>query len=134
MRLTLLACCLLFAGATISTSISAAEEPAQTKAKKGKKGPDSAVDERFLSGSALADLFPDTQISHVNPDSGADVIMFFHADGKLSGSATQRRGSRSGTSAPLRAIGLSPREERSALPAIKSVSSASIWRGGDRIN
>jgi hypothetical protein len=103
--------CLFFADASISDLIAADDAPAE---KKGKKGADSStngkpeaakkgqnrvgkrdhlgVEPRFLDQDALVNLFLDSTISHVNPRSGADVLMSLHADGTLSGSSTQRSG------------------------------------------
>jgi hypothetical protein len=59
------------------------------KGKKGSEGDPSATDERFLSVEQLSNLFPDTEISHVNPVSASNVYMIFRADGTLTGTTTR---------------------------------------------
>ncbi len=47
---------------------------------------------KFLTAAELEDLFPDTEITHVNPNnSSSRVRMFFHADGQLSGAAVTKK-------------------------------------------
>ena len=61
------------------------------KGKKGNKDEPSEIDQKFLGAEDLKNLFPDTEISHVNPVGGSDVRMIFHADGRLTGTSMRAK-------------------------------------------